>query len=279
VAATCGQLEEKVIIVTGSTKGFGEAMVKRFAAEGAAVVVTGRREPEGQKIAAEIQGSGGRALYLRSDVSDEASVRDLVAGTVEEFGRVDGLVNNAMAMDQISSFERPVAEMDSDAFDRILKVGLYGVFWASKYAIPEMVKVGGGSIVNISSVAAVAGVASIPAYSASKGAVGALTRQMATDYGRQGVRVNSMVCGIVLAEGLTSVIEAHPVAGPAMAAAQLTRWGTHDDITALATYLVSDAAGFVTGAEFRIDGGWTSAARVPNLVEVLTEHFASVGGA
>lgn len=269
MAANQYPLQDKVVIVTGSTQGFGEAMVRRFASEGASVVVTGRRDAVGQKIADEIKAAGGHATFIRCDVANEASVRDLVAGTVKEFGRVDALVNNAMAMDQIGSSERPVAEMSSEGFDKVLKVGLYGVFWACKYTIPEMLKVGGGSIVNISSVAAVAGVASMPAYSACKGAMGALTRQMTTDYGRQGIRVNTMVCGIVLDEGLTAAIKAHPVAGPAMAEAQLGRYGTLDDIAGMASYLISDASGFVTGAELRIDGGWTSTARIPNLVEAV----------
>lgn len=170
-----------------------------------------------------------------------------------------------MGTDLLGS-ERPVADMDAAEFDKILKVGLYGVFYASKYAVGHLIKAGGGSIVNLSSVAAVAGVASMPA---CKAAVGALTRQMTTDYGRQGVRVNTMICGLILGAGLATMVRQYPIAGPAMAEAQVTRYGRHDDIAGLATYLVSDESEFVTGTEIRVDGGWTSTARIPNLVELV----------
>ncbi|HEY1967273.1 MAG TPA: SDR family oxidoreductase [Pseudonocardia sp.] len=270
-----GRLAGKAIIVTGSTKGFGAAMVKRFAVEGANVVITGRNEARGREIEQEIQAEGHSAVFLPTDMSEEDSVRAMCAGTVAEFGRIDGLVNNAMAMDQIGSDERAVADMDSAGFDKILKVGIYGVFWACKYAIPEMLKVGGGSIVNISSIAAVAGVPKMPGYSACKGAMGALTRQMAVDYGSAGIRVNTMVSGFVLSSELAAAVDAHPQAGPLMQEAQLTRWGHLDDISAMATYLLSDESGFVTGAEMRIDGGWSSTARIPNLVDMVFAPLAA----
>lgn len=275
MSSPSGRLAGKTAIVTGSTKGFGEGIAKRLGAEGANVTITGRSEPEGRQVAEDIRSAGGRAIFIRSDASQESSVEDLVAATVAEFGQLDALVNNAMAMDQIGLSERPVAEMDTEGFDRILKVGIYGTFWACKYALPEMVKAGGGSIVNISSLAAIAGVPSMPAYATCKGAIGALARQMAVDYGPKGVRVNTMICGIVLAAGLAEAIEAHPVAGPLVAEAQLTRYGTHEDIAAMAAYLVSDESGFVNGSELRIDGGWMSTARFPNLVDMVFADYAA----
>jgi 3-oxoacyl-[acyl-carrier protein] reductase len=269
-----GRLAGKVAIVTGSTKGFGEAMARRFAAEGAGVVVSGRSEEQGQAIAKEIAADGGRAVFIRTDMADEDSVRGLVDGTVAEFGQVDGLVNNAMAMDHIGSAERAVADMDSAGFDKIIKVGIYGLFWACKYAIPEMLKAGGGSIVNISSIAAVSGVQKMPGYTACKGAMQSLTRQMAVDYGSQGIRVNTMVSGFVLSSELAAAVDAHPVAGPLMQDAQLTRWGVLDDIAGMATYLLSDESGFVTGTEMRIDGGWSATARIPNLVDLVFAPMA-----
>ena len=270
-------LEGKVVIVTGSTRGLGEAMVRRFSANGASVVVTGRSENEGRTIASELNEAQGRALYVPSDVRDEMSVRALVQSAVGEFGRLDGLVNNAMATDQIATSERPVADMSTEGFDRILQVGLYGVFWACKYAIPEMLKLGAGAILNISSVAAVAGVPSMPAYTACKGAIAALARQIATDYGSRGIRINTMTCGMILAPGLTDVIAAHPVVGPAMARSQLTDWGRPEDVASMATYLLSDEARFITGADIAVDGGWTSASGIPNVAEVLTEALSAAG--
>ena len=273
--ATSNALLDKTVLVTGSTKGFGAAMARRFAIEGANVVITGRSEVEGQAIQDEIRGGGGSARFIRADITDESSVRDLVAGTVAEFGRLDGLVNNAMAMDQVGANERPIVDMDAAGFDKIVQVGLYGLFYATKYGIAAMLHTGGGSVVNISSLAAVAGVPSLPAYSACKGAMGSLTRQVAVDYGSQGIRVNTMVCGIVLADGLAAAVANHPVAGAKMAEAQLTRYGTLDDIADLATFLVSDRSGFVNGAELRIDGGWTATARFPNMVDLVLNDMAT----
>jgi NAD(P)-dependent dehydrogenase (short-subunit alcohol dehydrogenase family) len=211
-------------------------------------------------------------MYIRSDLSDERSVRELVQSTVGELGRLDGLVNNAMATDQIASSERPVAEMASDGFDRILKVGLYGMFWACKYSIAAMLKGGGGSIVNVSSVAGVAGVPSMPAYTVCKGGMSALARQIATDYSPRGIRVNTMTCGMILAPGLTDIIAAHPVVGPAMERGQLTDWGRREDVASMARYLLSDEARFITGADIAVDGGWTSASGIPNVAAVLAEE-------
>jgi NAD(P)-dependent dehydrogenase (short-subunit alcohol dehydrogenase family) len=272
---SAGMLGGKTIVVTGSTKGFGAAMAKRFAAEGANVVITGRNVADGTGVQDDIRAAGGSARFIRADIADEASVRDLIAQTVAEFGRLDGLVNNAMAMDQVGANERPIAEMDAEGFDKIVQVGLYGLFHATKHGIAAMLDNGGGSVVNISSLAAVAGVPSLPAYSACKGAMGALTRQIAVDYGSQGIRVNTMICGIVLAEGLAAAVANHPVAGAKMAEAQLTRYGTLDDIADMATFLVSDRSGFVNGAELRIDGGWTASARFPNMVDLVLSDVAA----
>ncbi|MDT7588745.1 MAG: hypothetical protein QOE32_6295 [Pseudonocardiales bacterium] len=268
--AGTGRLHGKSVLVTGSTKGFGAAMAERFAAEGASVVLTGRSETQGRQIEQQITDKGGQARFIRADVTDEASVRELIAAAAAPTGRLDSLVNNAMAMDQVGSSERPIADMDTDGFGRIIQVGIYGLFWACKYAIPQLLKSPGGSIVNISSLAAVAGIASLPAYSVCKGAMGALTRQMATDYGPQGLRVNTMICGLVLGDALAGDVAAHPVAGPRIAQAQLTRYGNLNDIAAMATYLISDESGFVNGAELRIDGGWTSTAQFPRLSEMVS---------
>jgi NAD(P)-dependent dehydrogenase (short-subunit alcohol dehydrogenase family) len=269
------KLSDKVTLVTGSTKGFGAAIARRFAAEGAGVIITGRNEHDGNQLEAEITSDGGVATYIQADLTDEDSVRDLFARAAERYGRLDGLVNNAMAMDQVGTSERPLADMDTDGLKRIIGVGIYGLFWACKYAIPELLDAGGGTIVNISSLAAVAGIPSLPAYTMCKGAMGALTRQLATDYGPQGIRVNTMVCGMVLADGLAEAVANHPVAGAKMAEGQLTRYGNLDDIAGLATYLVSDESGFINGAELRVDGGWTSTARFPNLVELVLADMSA----
>jgi NAD(P)-dependent dehydrogenase (short-subunit alcohol dehydrogenase family) len=263
------RLSGKTVLVTGSTKGFGAAMARRFAVEGASVILTGRNEAHGRRIEREIVAAGGTSKFIRADLIDESSVRDLVEAAVQQWGGLDGLVNNAAAMDEVGSSERPIAEMETDGFDRIIRVGIHGLFWACKYAIPKLIEAGGGSIVNVSSLAAVAGIPSLPAYSMCKGAMGALTRQLATDYGHYGIRVNTMICGLVLDPALAATVAADPVAGPKIAEAQLTRYGRLDDVAAMAGYLVSDDSAFVTGSELRIDGGWSAAARFPRLAELV----------
>jgi len=263
------RLRGKTVLVTGSTRGFGAAMARHLAGEGARVVLTGRNEPDGSRIAREIADAGSAARFIRADLTDESSVRDLVDTAVRQCGRLDAVVNNAAAMDEVGSSEQPIADMDTAGFDRIIRVGIHGLFWSCKYAIPKLIEAGGGSIVNVSSLAAVAGIPSLPGYSMCKGAMGALTRQLAVDYGQYGIRVNTMVCGLVLGPALAAAVAAHPIAGTKIAEGQLTRYGRLDDIAAMAAYLVSDESAFVTGSELRIDGGWTSSARFPRLTELV----------
>ena len=265
MAETPDRLHGKTVLVTGSTKGFGAAMARRFATEGASVVLTGRSAEQGRAVEQEIAEAGGRARFIQADLSEEAGARELL----EQSGPLDGLVNNAMAMDHVGAGEKPIADMQTEGFERIVRVGIYGLFWTCKYAVPRLLEAGGGSIVNVSSLAAVAGIRSLPAYSMCKGAMGALTRQLATDYGAKGIRVNTMICGLVLAEQFAADVAAHPVAGPKVAEAQLTRYGRLDDIASMATFLISDESGFVNGAELRIDGGWTSSAQFPRLGEIV----------
>jgi NAD(P)-dependent dehydrogenase (short-subunit alcohol dehydrogenase family) len=161
----------------------------------------------------------------------------------------------------------------------MIRVGIYGVVFACKYALREMVKSGRGSIINVSSIAAVGGVPHMPGYTASKGAVQALTRQMATDYGPQGIRINTLVSGFVFSSELAAAVDAHPVAGPLMREGQLTRWGTLEDVSGFATFLASDESEFINGAELRMDGGWSATARIPNLAEMVFAPMAAAAAA
>jgi NAD(P)-dependent dehydrogenase (short-subunit alcohol dehydrogenase family) len=278
ISAT-GRLQGKTAIVTGSTRGFGSAIVRRFAQEGANVVITGRSEADGKAVEADIAAGGGAAIFVAADIRDEDAVEALVARTVAEFGGVDVLVNNAMAMDHIGDSESPVADLDTAGFERMIRVGIYGVVFACKYALREMVKSGRGSIINVSSIAAVGGVPHMPGYTASKGAMQALTRQMATDYGPQGIRINTLVSGFVFSSELAAAVDAHPVAGPLMREGQLTRWGTLEDVSGFATFLASDESEFINGAELRMDGGWSATARIPNLAEMVFAPMAAAAAA
>jgi meso-butanediol dehydrogenase / (S,S)-butanediol dehydrogenase / diacetyl reductase len=264
------RFEDKVVVVTGSTQGLGRAMAVRFAAEGAHVIVCGRNQSAGEAVVESILGDGGSARFVRVDVSVEDEVRRLVAEAVSGCGGIDVLVNNAMAIDFIGAGgERPIVDQPTESFDYIVKVGLYGTFWATKYAIPAMLEGGGGAIVNISSIASVAGMAGVPSYSVVKGAINALTRQVAVDYGPQGLRCNVVVAGFVPTGGLAGALAADPEIGRKWDEPLLTRRGRPEDVAAAVTFLSSEEAAFINGIELLIDGGLSAKANAPDFTALL----------
>jgi meso-butanediol dehydrogenase/(S,S)-butanediol dehydrogenase/diacetyl reductase len=249
------RLLNKVAFITGATSGIGAVMARRFAAQGAAVVLAARRAAEGEKIAQSIRDAGGRAAFTKMDQSIEAQVKDAIAFAAREFGKIDVLVNNAGPVDLIASgADRRVHELDSAVFDQIMKVSIYGPFWCCKYAIPQMIQAGKGAIVNISSIAAVTGMPMLPAYTASKGALSAITRQIAFDYGANNIRCNAIVTGFIEHEGSRGQVDT-PAKRAAYQSRHLTRLGVPDDIANAAIYLASDESDFVTGTSIDVEGG------------------------
>ncbi|MFN8625223.1 MAG: glucose 1-dehydrogenase [Candidatus Binatia bacterium] len=250
------RLQDKVALVTGSTRGIGEEIAYRFAQEGAKVVVTGRDADRGGRVAQKIQSSGGAAIFVAGDIGKEADVQRLVAATVEAFGGLNILVNNASPSNLIAAAsDKCLADHTTEEFDAIVKVNLYGTFWCCKYAIPHLLRVGGGSIINVSSIASIRGFACVPAYSASKGGMNALTRQIATDYGTRGVRANTIIVGVIIHE-LTAGMVATPELKAAVYNLHLTpRPGECADVANLAVYLGSDESTFMTACELVLDGG------------------------
>jgi len=260
------KLQDKVALITGSTRGIGEETARRMAAQGAAVVVTGRNKSRGERVAESIEESGGRALFVQTDVGVEEDVRNAVAAAVSAFGGLDILVNNAAPTDLMATQTTRLTEVSHQEFDDVMRVGLYGTVWACKYAIPEMVNRGGGSIVNISSIAAIRGLPGVCAYSCSKGAMNALTRQLALDYSPERIRVNTIVVGAIMNE-MSSGVLATPEAVAAMESIHLTgRLGDNRDIAFLSVFLASDESGFITGNEFIADGGSASVGPLPRWV-------------
>ncbi|MBV9843306.1 MAG: SDR family oxidoreductase [Sphingomonadaceae bacterium] len=262
-----GRLEGRVALVTGSTAGCGAAIARRFAAEGAKVVVTGRNEARGRAIAAEIGAAGGIATFLRADISDEAQVDALVAGTVAAFGGLDILVNNASPTELQRGSERvdaPVTRLATADMDSLWRGALYGYFWMCRYGISAMIESGrGGSVVNISSTVSVAGVEGADAYTAAKGAINATTRSMAVEYAPHGIRVNAILLGLIITSDVAERLIADEQAGPLLRVRHLTRFGRPEDIAGPALFLASDEAAFITGSELRADGGTTINARFP----------------
>jgi 3-oxoacyl-[acyl-carrier protein] reductase len=251
------RLAGKVAIITGSTKGIGQSIAEVFAVEGAKVVVSGRDVEAGNKVVANIKAAGGEAIFVRADVSVEADVKNLIVATDAKYGRLDILVNNAAPSDFIAAGnEASVVDMPTESWDYMYKACIYGPFWGCKYGIPVMTRSGGGSIVNVSSMSSKVGLTKLSAYSSAKGALNALTRQVAVEFGKDGIRANAIIIGFIPSGGNASQqVMDDPVAGPIVRSLSLTRMGKPEDVAYASLWLSSDEAEFITGIELPVDGG------------------------
>ena len=254
-------LEGKIAIVTGGTSGIGEGIAKAFVSEGAKVVIVGRREDEGRALEKRL---GVR--FIRADVASEADIKAMVDQTVEWFGRLDCLVNNAGIPSPMIS----ITETDAATIDQVLAVNVRGVILGTKHAALAMLKMGSGSIINIGSVAGLRGGASGHIYSASKAAVHSITQTAAAELGEKGIRVNGVVPGAIVtgifakAAGLegAKADRAADAAKELFASFQPTpRAGATEDIARAAVYLASDGASFVNGHNLVVDGALTAVGR------------------
>ncbi|PKB67734.1 MAG: cyclopentanol dehydrogenase [SAR202 cluster bacterium Io17-Chloro-G4] len=247
------RLEGKVALITGGAKGQGAEEARMFAAEGAKVIIADILDSEGEKLAAEIGESGGDALFLHLDVTSEDQWRSAITAAVSRFGKLDVLVNNAAVWRR-----GHVEETTSEHWDAVLEVNAKGVFLGTKAAIPEMRKAGGGSIINISSVAGLVGSLTSSAYSASKGAVRLLTKSTAIQYAGEGIRANSIHPGAVDTDMGDQVWPNAETREEVAGRTPVGRMGVPADIAYGALYLASDESSFVTGSELVIDGGMTA---------------------
>jgi NAD(P)-dependent dehydrogenase (short-subunit alcohol dehydrogenase family) len=246
----------KVCIVTGAESGIGRATATRFAEEGAHVIGLGLNESRGQDWQAEQEAGGRRVSFVAVDVSNHEAVKQAVENVVASHPRIDVLVNNAAVFDY-----HKVEDVTDDIWDRVMAVNVKSIYLTSKYCIPHM-RPHGGAIVNVASVHAFATMESVPVYAASKGAVVSLSRQMAIDYIKDGIRVNSVVVGGVDTEMARSHAEALGTSLDGMGLVSdvntLGRTAQPEEIAAGITYLASDDASFVVGSPFLIDGGLTA---------------------
>lgn len=249
----------KVALVTGAAAGIGRATALRFAAEGARVVVSDIAVEGGEETAAMIRDTGAEALFVRADVAAPADVTELVARTVAQFGRLDCACNNA----GIEGLVAPLLEQTEANFDRIIAVNLKGTFLCLQAEIAQMLRNGGGSIVNLASIAGLIGFPGLSPYVASKHAVNGLTKNAALEYAKQNIRVNAVCPGGIDTRMLDS-LAAQATGGKSSSREMLDplhpigRIGTPDEVAELIVWLCSPKAGFMTGTNIPVDGGFVA---------------------
>ena len=248
------RLDNKVALITGGARGQGAVEARLFAAEGANVVICDILDEEGKRIESEINDTGGSSLFAHLDVTDESEWQYVIETTLNSFGKLDILVNNA----GIYKWSQ-VEETTSELWDQTMDINAKGVFLGTKHAIAAMRNSGGGSIVNISSVAGLVGSANAAAYCASKGAVRLLTKSTAIQYAKDGIRANSVHPGIIDTPMTTPNLLATKEARDRSASRHpLGRVGTSEDVAYGVLFLASDESSFMTGSELVIDGGLTA---------------------
>ncbi len=253
-------LDRKVAIVTGGASGIGRATARLFAQEGARVAVLDRNEAGGQQTIEEIRANGGVAIFRLADVSIAHEVEAAVKRAAEEFGRLDVIFNGA-GLSGRQWGDGPTADCTEEAWDRVLAINLKSVFLGCKYAIPEMLKGGGGAIVNVSSVVGLVGGDAdfaTHAYAASKGGIISLTRSIAAYYAPQKIRANVICPGLIATPMSRRAQSSEAIRARLSDLQPLTGdFGQPLDVAQAALYFASDQAKFVTGAVLTVDGGWT----------------------
>jgi len=248
-----GRVQDKVTVLTGGASGIGRAAARMLADEGA-IVVIGDVDERAADVAEGIEDAGGRASFVRTDVASWSDIERLIATAVDGHGRLDVIVNNVGV-----AIGGSAGEMSEDDWNRVIDVNLTGVWRGMRLAIPEMLRTGGGSIVNTSSVQSLVGFDGWSGYAASKGGINALTQQAAVEYAPQGIRVNAIIPGTILTGMNEGILAEHP--DPDGLMAQWTamhpvgRIGQPEEVATAIVYLASDESSFVTGTLLRVDGG------------------------
>ena len=245
--------QNKVVLITGATSGIGKVSALAFGKAGAKVIVSGRREAEGQTVVAEIKAAGGEATFVKTDVAVEADVAALIAKAVATYGRIDIAFNNAGV-----EITGPIVDATEADYRRAFDINVWGVLTSMKHEIPVMLKQGAGVIINTSSVAGHVGMAGASIYVASKHAVEGLTKAAAIEYAKQGIRVNAVAPAAIETDmldrftgggnedAMSYMRSLHPVG----------RLGRSEEIANAVLFLASDAASFITGTSLNVDGGF-----------------------
>lgn len=246
------EMKGSVAVVTGGAAGIGRAAALAFAAQGASVVVADLKVEAGKQVARTIEDAGGKAIFVKTDVSKSADVDALIESTVSTFGRLDYAFNNAGIEGQLGT----TADCTEENFDRTLAINLRGLWLCLRREIREMLRQGGGAIVNMSSVAGIVGFANLPAYVASKHGVLGLTKTAALEYAQKGIRVNAVCPGVIHTEMIDRVTGKDPAVEKQFVGLEpMGRMGTPEEIAGAVVWLCSKSAAFVTGHGLVIDGG------------------------
>ena len=252
-----GRLSEKVIILTGAGRGIGREAAFLFASEDAQLVLVDINENNGVNTALKIQDNGGEAVFIKTDLTKSSQVKVMVEKVIKKFNRIDVLYNNA----GINHFAK-IADTDEAAWDKVMAVNVKSVFLTCKYVIPRMVVQRRGVIINTGSSASLVGLANLAAYTASKGAILQLTRNIALDYAKDGIRANAICPGVTATEMTEQVIKDDP--DPKAARDRFDRviprgsMATPMEIANVALFLASDESSYITGAAIPVDGGYTA---------------------
>jgi NAD(P)-dependent dehydrogenase (short-subunit alcohol dehydrogenase family) len=255
------RLENKVALITGAAAGIGRESALLFAREGAAVAVVDIDDKGGQETVAQIKEQGGRALYIHADVSQAADCERMVAETERAFGKLNVLFNNAGIM---HSDDGDAQATSADVWDLTMNINLKGVFLGCKYGIPALRRADGGSVINTASFVALLGAATPQiAYTASKGGVLAMTRELAVIHARENIRVNALCPGPLRTELLMKFLDTEEKKQRRLVHIPAGRFGEAKEMAQAALYLASDEASYLTGSEFVVDGGITAAYVTP----------------
>jgi NAD(P)-dependent dehydrogenase (short-subunit alcohol dehydrogenase family) len=245
----------KVALVTGGASGIGRAAAMAFAREGAKVTVADYAVEGGERTVEAIKEAGGQAIFVKADVSRSQEVKAMVHKTVEAYGRIDCAFNNAGVEGRIA----PTADCEEEDWERTIAINLTGVWLCMKHEIPQMLKQGGGSIVNTASALGMVGIEGFAPYCASKGGVIQLTRTAGLEYAKKGIRINAVCPGGISTPMMERLIDGRPDYSEAVLAAEpVGRLGKPEEIAEAVLWLSGGAASFVTGLAMAVDGGWTA---------------------
>lgn len=255
------RLENRVALITGAAGGIGRASALLFATEGAAVVCTDIDEAGGAETVEQVEARGGQAVFQRADVASAADCEASVVLAERRFGKLDIVFNNAGIMDPADD---DALATEEQVFDRTMAVNVKGVFFGCKFGIPALQRAGGGSVINTASFVAVVGAATPQvAYTASKGAVLAMTRELSVVHAREGIRVNALCPGPLRTELLMKFLDSEEKKQRRLVHVPMGRFGEASEMARAALYLASEEASYVTGTTFMVDGGLTAAYVTP----------------